>query len=274
MARLKQGAAGPTRPAAGPLFYFDTEYPGHFGHVMTEVVSRYWGWAAARELAPGIRPLISLASGQSTMPAFQRAVFTALGIDADTTEYIHPDECLAVDTLYAATPEFVMPHYAAPDLAAVWERIARGCTPPDTTGWPPRLFISRRPRRIRTCTNWDQVETLFTRHGFTVIYPQDHDFATQVAMFHHAHVIAGFAGSAMITTMFAPGTRIILIAGDSYNATNEQLIRSVIGGELHYFWGESHIKHPPQKWTWDAYQSNFTFDTTRFEDDITALTDT
>lgn len=273
LARLKQGAAGPTRHATGPFFYFDTEYPGHFGHVMTEVVSRYWGWLAARELAPEIRPLISLSAGQKRVPGFQRAVFAALGVDLDTTEYVRPDECLAVDTLYAATPDFVMPHYVAPELAPVWDTIGRGCARQDASELPERLFVSRRPRRLRTCVNWDQVEAMFARNGFTVIYPQDHDFGTQVSMFQQARVIAGFAGSGMVNSMFAPGARIILVSGDSYNAVNEQMIRSVVGGELHYFWGDSQIKHPAGGWTWAAYQSNFVFDVARFEDEIAAVAD-
>lgn len=273
MARLKEGAPGPTRHAAGPYFYFDTEYPGHFGHVMTEVVSRYWGWPTARELAPAIRPLISLGVGQRRVPDYQRAVFAALGIDLDTAEYIRPDECLAVDTLYAATPEFVMPHYVAPELAAVWDTIGRGCAPRDAPESPERLFVSRRPRRLRTCLNWEQVEAAFTRLGFEVIYPQDHDFAAQAAMFRQARVIAGFAGSGMVNSMFAPGATVILVSGDSYNAVNEQLIRSVVGGELHYFWGESQIKHPAGGWTWEAYQSNFVFDVDRFVDEIAAVAD-
>jgi capsular polysaccharide biosynthesis protein len=92
-------------------------------------------------------------------------------------------------------------------------------------------------------------------------------------MFQQARVIAGFAGSGMVNSMFAPGARIILVSGDSYNAVNEQMIRSVVGGELHYFWGDSQIKHPAGGWTWAAYQSNFVFDVARFEDEIAAVAD-
>jgi hypothetical protein len=275
LARLPSGATvtEPTRSAHGPLFSFDSEYPGHFGHVMTDVVSRYWGWCAARERVPDVRPLISLGRGQESIPNFQRSIFASLGIDADTIEYIRPDECVEVDELYAATPDFVLPHYLNIDLAAVWDRIRRGCERAEAAPSSEKLFVSRRSYGLRTCTNGAEVEALFSRHGFHIIYPEDHDFADQVTMFHRAKILAGFGGSGMFTSMFAPEATIILISGDGYDASNEYMIKSVIGGNIHYFWGDSRIKHPPGKWTWAAYQSNFVFDVDRFEPEIARVVD-
>lgn len=267
MARLTQGPPGPTRSASGPFFYFDTEYPGHFGHVLTEVVSRYRGWQTVRALVPDVRPLVSLSRGQVGMPSFQRAVFTALGVDPDDVEYIRPAECLAVQTLYASTPEYVMPQYVAPDLAEIWDTIRVGCERPEGP-LPDRLFVARRPRPIRTCRNAEEVEDMFSRLGFELFYPEDHDFGHQVAAFRHAKVIAGFGGSGMFSSMFAPGTTVITINGDTYTATNEEMIRAVVGGDIHYFWGDSEIKHPRDSWSWDAYQSNFTFDVDRFASEL------
>jgi capsular polysaccharide biosynthesis protein len=272
MARIGNGAPGPTRRVDGPLFYFDTEFPAQFGHVMSEVVSRYWGWQTAREIEPGIRPLLSLHPSAREVPSFQRTVFAALGIDVEGAVLIGPGECLEVSGLYAATPDFVMPQYAAPELADVWDAIRRECAPSDSSHGPQRLFVSRRSKGIRTCLNAAEVEETFERLGYEVMYPEDHDFRTQVDMFHQAQVIAGFGGSGMFNTMFAPRATVLVISGDSYRANNEYLIRAVLGGDIHYFWGDSLIKPPRGGWTWAAYQSNFTFHVARFESEIARIT--
>ena len=44
----------------GSFYYIDTELPGHFGHVTTDVLSRVWGWRDAVADDPTVRPLLSV----------------------------------------------------------------------------------------------------------------------------------------------------------------------------------------------------------------------
>jgi capsular polysaccharide biosynthesis protein len=273
MARLRSEESYPARKIEGAYFYLDTEFPAHFGHVVTEVVSRYWGWQAAREVAPDVRPLVGLWTGRDDMPSFQRAIFAALDIDLERVELFRPDEGLSVEVLYASTPDFVMPQYVTADLRQVWDTIRRRCQDASLAGSSTRLFVSRRAKGIRTCLNADEVEAMFQRLGFDIVYPEDFNFSAQVTMFSRARVIAGFGGSGMFNSMFAPGATVIVISGDGYRANNEYLIRAAVGGEIHYFWGDSLVKQPPRGFSWAAYQSNFTFDISRFEPEISEIAD-
>ena len=269
-AALPPDVAQPAGSVDGPHFYFDSEYPLHFGHFLTEVLARYWGWQEAVQVEPGLRPLVSLPRGREGLPAYQRQIYEALGVDISRVTYIPPNEAVRVSSLYAATPAFVMPHYASPELGEVWATLARAMTRQQQET-PRRLFVGRRVRNIRSCLNTDEVESFFTELGFTVIYPEDHEFAEQVTMFANAEVIAGFAGSGLFNMMFAPDKTVIVICADTYTATNEYLIASVIGGRLHYFLAEAEIKHTRGKWTKAGYQSNFRFDVLRYAPDIREL---
>jgi capsular polysaccharide biosynthesis protein len=262
-----------TRSLPGSYFYFDTEFPAHFGHVLSEVVSRYWGWQAAREVAHDLHPLVGLWHGRDEMPDFQRAIFGALDIDVDRVEYFRPDEAVEVETLFAATPDFVMPQYVTAGLADVWNTIRVRCADTSLAVSSERLFVSRRPKHIRTCLNSAEVEGMFRRLGFDIVYPEQLDFSMQVQLFHRAKVIAGFGGSGMFNSMFAPGATVIVISGDGFRANNEYLIRVVVGGTIHYFWGDSLVKQPPVGFSWAAYQANFTFDVPRFESEIREITE-
>ncbi len=258
-ARLRWAPAGRRRRLDGHYFYFDTEFPGHFGHVVTEALGRAWGWHRALERYPDIRPLVSLKRDQSEIPGYQRELFRSLGIDPDTVEYVRARTAVTVESLVAATPGFTMPGYAAPELAEVWREMGRRMAPAPVAP-TPRLFVSRRPSTRRHCRSTTEVEEFFAAEGFAVVYPEDHPFTDQVAMFRSAEVVAGFAGSGMFTMMFSDVRRRILVTSSSYTANNEFLIASVQGGTLDLFWGPADVPRPEDAFSLEAFQSNYDFD--------------
>jgi capsular polysaccharide biosynthesis protein len=269
-AHLPPDATRSARPIEGPCFYFDSEYPAHFGHFLTEVLSRVWGWQEAVRAQPDIRPLIGMARGRETIPTYQRQILEALAVNLSNAAYVAADECVLVESLYAATPAFAMPHYASPSLRETWSSVARRFVRRDADT-PRRLFIARRVRNIRSCLNTEEVEAFFADLGFAVVYPEDHDFAEQLTLFANADVIAGFAGSGLFNIMFAGEKPVIVIGADTYTATNEYLIASLTGARLYYFLGEAEIEHSPKGWRWAAFQANFRFDVRRYGPDITDI---
>ena len=72
----------------------------------------------------------------------------------------------------------------------------------------------------------------------------------------------------MFNAMFAPEATMLVLTGDSYTGLNEYLIKSLVGGDIHYFWSKALLRHPEGRWTWEAYRSNFVFDLQRFGPEI------
>ncbi len=252
----------PAADLLGRYFYFDTEYPGHFGHVITEVMGRAAGWRRAAEHFPDIRPLVSLGRGQSGVPGFQAEMFRALGIDPDTIAYVPAQASYRVESLVAESPGFVMPFYAAPELAAVWRELGDRLVAQQVRPAPPaeRLFISRRAGRRRHCHQTEEVEAFFADEGFAIVYPEDLPFPEQVALLRSAEIVAGFAGSGLFTTMFSEVRRRVVIASSSYTANNEYLIAALQGGTLDTFWGVGDTPRPEVGFDQQAFQSHYSFD--------------
>lgn len=117
MARAAGEPYPPTRTLDGPFFYLDSEYFSHFGHVLTDVVGNTWGWQLVKQRVPELRPLLSMPSDHATVPAFQRQIFAALGIDPDSIEYVRPGG-VQVAELYSCTSDWAMPRYCAPELVS------------------------------------------------------------------------------------------------------------------------------------------------------------
>lgn len=214
----------------GTYFYLDNEIRGHFGHAMTEQLSRLWALPKVRELAPDVKAVLAVNTRKELQP-FELELYGAAGFAPDELVLLH--EPTRVERLLAATPMFSMPHYVHPAIEDTWQRVGDALASRATLQpHADRIFISRRIRK-RACLNTDAVEDLFTSHGFEVVYPEDYSMADQVVMFRRAEVIAGFAGSGLFNICFAPGTKtVIMLAHAAYSATNEYQMASVRGHDL------------------------------------------
>ncbi len=238
---------------SGTHFYWDGEYPGHFGHVLTEQVSRLWALSAARERYPDLKVMFGRRYGHKLPQSFELTVLAAAGFEPEQIQLNL--RSAQVERVLAATPMLSMPEYVSPQIAAVWDlvgdRIAAAATCDDT---PRRIFCSRRMDK-RSCRNAPQVEELFTSHGFEVIYPEDLSMADQIVTFRNAEQVAGFAGSALFNLMFCPQPKpVVIVASETYTATNEYLIGAVRGHSFDVFWSRADE---------ESFQSDFAVDLDR-----------
>ena len=251
-----------TRQLEGSYYYLDTELPGHFGHITTDVLSRVWAWQKVREIDPSTRLLMSANRVPANIPGFQRTILRALDMPVDDAVVIGPRVAVEVERLYGPTPQLENPHYIDPAIAEVWAELGSGL-PPGKPASADKIFISRKPSPKRHCKQTSEIEAFFVKNGFEVIFPEEAAYQDQKMMFARARVIAGFGGSGMFGTIFAPRARIILISSDSYNAQNEHLIAAVNGNDLHYFWGSSDLPMPESGFSLAAFTSAWSFDLRR-----------
>ena len=246
----------------GRWFNLDSEWPGHYGHTLTELLGRLWAWDRVRELAPDVRCLLTLTPDRRPpeLVAFERDIFGAFGITpADVQVFERP---CRPETLYSATSMFSLPDYVHPDMVRIWDRVAEHLLPQAGSGdRPRRIFCTRPADHKRSCTNTDQVEELFERHGFEVVRPETLPLADQIALFRGADAIGGFGGSALFTSALCDSPKtVITVAPTSYTARNEHLIAAARGHTVISAWSKPRLTHPPGGWSQQAYASDFTFD--------------
>lgn len=259
----------------GTYYYLDSEFRGHFGHAMTEQVSRFWGWQEAQRHDPDVKALVGVNAGRTSLAAFELELFAAAGIPADRIELI--DAPVRPERLIGATPLFDNPRYVHPRIVGEWaglsERLAAQAPDGDR---PRRLFCSRRTVHTspgafkgqrRVCHNGAEVEAWFRERGFTVVFTEDYTMAEQAALFRGAEIVAGYAGSALFNLIFTTQPiRVVLISSESYTAQNEFLISSALGHEVHTVYCPADIPRRPREWSSAAFNSAFTVDLDRDRD--------
>jgi capsular polysaccharide biosynthesis protein len=218
----------------GAYFYLDSEFRGHFGHAITEQLSRLWAWQQAKAQLPDLRVVTALNKDRE-LAAFELDLYAAAGIPREDIVLVRGP--VRVDRLVAATPMLSQPAYVHPDLRETWAAVgaALAAGAPDRD-YPDRIFCARRPGK-RGCLNAPEVEDYFRRHGFAVVFPEDYSLAEQVRMFRAAEVVAGYAGSAMFTLNLSGAPKhSIVITPESYRAQNEYVIAAVVGHRIDVAW--------------------------------------
>jgi capsular polysaccharide biosynthesis protein len=257
----------PRTSRSGDFYHLDAENSGHFGHLVTEVMSRLWGWERAKADAPDLKAVFRIRYPNERDPLLERRLFTAYGIPESDITWI--SEPTWLESVYAATPMWhnAAPHYVHPDLRDVWTRVSDGLvrSVPREVEPAERLFVSRRVTMAnRACRNAPEVEEVFARHGFTVIYPEELDLAQQAHLFRDARVVAGLGGSGLFNIFNSRALEhLVVLNHESYTARNEHLFAAVLGCAEHYFWSPADVAHPENGWSAEAYYSGWEFDVER-----------
>lgn len=262
----------PTEVLPGSYYMLDSENSGHYGHLMTEVISRLWGWDRAKAQDPTLKAIIRLRFAGEREPDLERTILKAYGIAED--DLVTIDHPVYLESMYGATPMFhnARPYYVHPEIRSVWGRIRDGLITEPGPTWD-RVFVSRKDTLgNRRCLNRIDVEDFFSAAGFEVIYPEDYSLGRQAEIFANAQVVAGFGGSAMFNAVFSERLEhMIVLTQEAYTARNEVLIALPLGIDVHYFWNTPTIVHPPDGWSEAAYKSDWSFDFSRHGGELEVL---
>lgn len=271
-ARLPSDDA-PRETLRGNFYMVDPQYGG-FGHLLTEMVGRLWGWDQAKQAYPDLKAIFSVVRPWASAPQPKHRLLRAYGIaDADIV-WVHQPVYLTSLVSPTSMWHNHAPYYVHPQLRTVWDRMREALVDPSAP-CHERIFVSRSGQYARrTCRNAAQVEELFAARGFTIIYPEQLDLGIQVGIFSSAKVVAGFGGSALFNVMWARNLQTMIVLNhDSYQHRNEHLYTSVLGGEVHYFWSTADVPQPARGVSLAATESGWEFDFARHGATLTHLLD-
>ncbi|GEM_PF-1190052 len=247
----------------GEYFYLDSEFPCHFGHFTSEVISRLWAWDDVKKLSPNVKVLIGLEKGRA-LPKFVESILSGYGIERK--DIITFDGKIKVDTLYSATPYYVIGNHINPAIKDIWDTIGNSANEGTSGIQGKKLFIARPEIGGRKCINSDKLEKIFKDRGFEFYSPEKHSWKDQVKTFSNVNVIAGYAGSGTFNTMFAGGDnkQLVIVGSNSYTAINEHYICAIKGFNLTCFLGDSLLSHD-KGWSAEAFMSDYKFNYERDE---------
>lgn len=256
-------------PLAGTFLHLDNVLRGHFGHALTEQVSHLWAWERVRTDYPDVRVLMDVS--RTPLAEWELVLLEAAGVPRERVHAVAGP--VVVERLLATTPAYAIDRYAHPTLRAVHRGIGDALVARSTLDrTPDRVFLTRRGAK-RACHQRVEVEALAVEHGYTVIAPEDHPLADQVAMVRGAEAVAGFGGSGMFHLALTDRpTPVVAVASDHYPMANERLFAALHGHPLAVVRGTPDVTRAPgAQFREAAFHSDYRIDLADLERAFTAI---
>lgn len=210
-----------------PAFYFDGEHASHFGHITLEVASRLWSKAHL-----DYREYCFITSGNNA--DILTNFLKPFGVDRDQIVVIR--SATNVKKLTISSQSYYLEGSASEQVRSVWNTIAEYYSYGENSH---DIYVSRKKwKKQRVLINEEEVEYIFEKKGFKIIYPEEMSFSEQVSNFRNASRVAGPSGSSMYNLIYSrPGTRSLILASSRFITMNDALIHEMNGINGHYFTG-------------------------------------
>ncbi|WIE80439.1 glycosyltransferase 61 family protein [Curtobacterium sp. MCSS17_016] len=252
----------------GTYYDLTNSAPGNEAHFFTESLPKLWGWREAKERDPSLRAFYRIPS-PDWEPLIERTVLQGYGLSADDIHWEHRN--VSVGTFVSASQGWQNggSHFAHPVTRDVWRSVRSTLVRP-ATSTPQKLFVTRgRTAETPGPRNASEVETFFATRGFEVVDVDAVSVEERVDLFGNAAVVAGFAGGGMYNMLFAEHLeKVIVLSHESNTGRNEHLFASLLTEEIHYFWSKPDVEQPEDRFSGEAYNSEWDFDFTVNRSDL------
>jgi len=173
----------------------------HYGHFVTEFLSALWDFRRLDEYDQyAVFPFI-FDGGSVRFAPYHTQALECLGVDPRRVLVLgkQPASFALIDVFERLWHNN---DRVDPAVVGVYDRLLAefGARRNDCER---RIFLSRQSGvGLQRMANTGDVEAVFARHGFEILYPEKMDFAEQISRYANARVVAGFAGSAMHNCVF------------------------------------------------------------------------
>ncbi len=178
---------------------------GHFGDGLLNSTPRMW---AALSTKYKNAKYVFVSNKGDALPNFYRILLHGLGIEdknilvlQNPTKFrkiILPDQ--AFNVWYWSSTEF----------GKMYRKISDYYSKRVHTPVYDKIYVSRGAMPIRRPFGEQQLENIFKKNGFKIIYPETFPLEKQIALMSHCKVLAGAAGTALHLSLFMkPGGTVI-----------------------------------------------------------------
>ncbi|MGD9921741.1 MAG: rhamnan synthesis F family protein, partial [Pseudorhodoplanes sp.] len=189
----------------------------HFGHTLLEGLSRLWPLLLDPRFAKTMRFLVY----EPELRDFQKELLSLAGVPMDRIVHV-PSDGMFVERLWVPDPAF-RPHRWSSDLQRkTWEAIASAVPSAKPSR---RIYLSRRRIGERPLLNEEQIEAVFAKHGYEIVFPELLGMAEQIRLAKEAAHLAGPVGSQLYLGAFqSPGSHKLVLAPVNYFARDDLLL--------------------------------------------------
>lgn len=186
----------------------------HFGHFLLEHTNRMYPVLQAKY--KNMKYIILNTRNLPTVPDFVFDFLQTLGIKRSDIRLISNN--VKVKRLYIPPVAFEIPNKYSSAFCKTFDAATAHAQPAHRI---EKVYVSRERLPERATFGEKQIQRVFEKNGFTVIYPEQLSLYEQICYMKHCKCLAGIAGSALHLSLFMPkGGKVIQIKRNKLLADN------------------------------------------------------
>lgn len=186
----------------------------HFGHFLLEHTNRLYPVLQAKY--KNMKYIILNNRNLPKVPDFVFEFLQMLGIKQSDVYVINDN--VKVKRLYVPPVAFEIPNMSSSAFCKTFGAAAAHAQPAHRI---EKIYVSRERLSGRATFGERQIQRVFEKNGFTVIYPEQLSLYEQICYMKHCKCLAGIAGSALHLSLFMPkGGTVIQIKRNKLPADN------------------------------------------------------
>jgi hypothetical protein len=207
----------------------------HYGHFLLSTYSRYWNHAL---LADTSRKILYHSDHDIThwlARPYVAAIMTGLGLSPE--RFVRFDTSVRVREIVIPAPGIEETGYAYTGFTRASNILGRriaGAHIGAMRNTPAYLSKSRLATGVGHIVNERDFTDILASNGVEIIYPEELSFAEQVAVYYNYPVVCGATGSALHTSIFAPGRRILGLSFLNSNFSSFPMLDEANGTRSRY----------------------------------------
>ena len=215
---------------------------GHYGHFLLSSLSRLW----MRAILADANLKILYHGPERVDDLLAKPFFSTIlaALDLDPGRFVRFDELTIIRSLIVASPAFEESSFVHRCFSTTSNMLGRKIIS-DTTRHPSDkpVYLSKEKvsSGVGRLVNEAELTDILTSRGFDIVYPEQMKFPDQVGIFHDRKTIVGLTGSAMHTSIFAPGCSIVGVCYTNSILSNYHLLDKANGNDAHYFYPHDDI---------------------------------
>ena len=231
-----------TEEAPDPSYIYGGIMHEHYGHFLLSTYSRYWNHA----LLADSRRKILYHSDHDMEFWFARpyvaAILGGLGLSPDRFVRFHTS--LRIREIVLPAPAMEEAGFVYTAFASSSNALGRRIAEPHigrTSDRPAYLSKAKLTSGVGHIVNEQDFTDVLAANGVQILHPEEMSFAEQVSVFYNHPIVSGQTGSALHTSLFAPGRRIVGLSFINSNFSSYPMIDEANGTRSRYVYPTEEI---------------------------------
>ncbi len=198
---------------------------GHYGHFITEGLSRFWNYKTYQYNKIMAMPFV-FDKKKIIIKSYQVYMLNIIGISTK-----HVNVCVQPTVFRKIIiPEqgWILNNSVNIGVRPVYNAIRKYH---EKNNYQKRYFISRKQKYFKRIINLKELETVFEKIGFEILYPETMPIDQQLFCYANCEVLASVSGSGLHNSLFARKSTLVIEIGD-LRSRNKPMLMQKMATEL------------------------------------------